>query len=118
MRKIKFRGLRIKGNGWLYGNLIDNSANGCYYIHTQNYYIEDIEAGWGEFEVDPKTVGQYTGYKDENDKYIYEDDILEMKFGRNIVVRWGIEHSGLSLWKHKIIGSIHENPELLEGNDG
>ncbi|HFD2052565.1 TPA: YopX family protein [Clostridium perfringens] len=80
---------------------------------------------------------QYTGLKDENEKEIYEGDILSIKIysgdkviveGKTVVefkdgcfgVIWGHDKAFLSLnsffkAKFEVIGNIYENPELLEG---
>lgn len=65
-REIKFRGLRTDGKGWVYGSFIHNSIDcPC---------IVDYDAD--QYEIIPKSVGQYTGLKGKNGTDIYEGDVL------------------------------------------
>jgi uncharacterized phage protein (TIGR01671 family) len=131
MREIKFRGLsdNFEPREWFYGCLV-NQDDKHYIIH------EDIE---NMVIVDPETVGQYTGLKDKNGKEIYEGDILICKqyIGGNFV-DYAIEKGYVDFtygafglhrkqgyyrpfkdwledYELEVIGNIHNNPELLEG---
>src|SRR3990167_7682569 len=74
-REIKFRGKRIDNGEWVYGYIVKSVNDRCYII---GYATEDAVNTRNEIdfmynEVDHKTVGQCTGYKDKNKKEIYAE---------------------------------------------
>ena len=114
-------------------------ANGCGdLLHPDNcgngYSIEDFTKEknncWGGV---PETIGQYTGLSDKNGTKIFESDILlvdegeeyemrvqvEMQCGCWLIYKEELNRGFLALGTThcKVIGNIHDNPELLEGSD-
>lgn len=142
MREIKFRARRVFiPNEWVYGSLLTDykSHNHDNRKITAIAYFDGFQR---IAEVIPETVGQFTGLSDKNGKEIYEGDIVEFtaytKFreqseNRTKVVTYSCEPNGRvgftpMVWHTdvedgyynyeieniRIIGNVHENPELLE----
>ena len=120
MREILFRGKRKDIGKWINGFLVD----------------ENLIGDWVEAEpVYPETVGQFTGLTDKNGTRIYEGDVvlypwnyqdkterftIKFKDGQFVASPikktedyWDFMVGGYSK-EMEIIGSIHDNPELLE----
>jgi uncharacterized phage protein (TIGR01671 family) len=132
MREILFRGKRKDNGEWVYGNYAFTDNN------EKQHFIFKNKAF--EFEVDPKTVGQYTGITDDNEKKIFEGDILGvtnddpdydyitkvyLDCDTLCVDVQGQDYDytsigfAIEIWDDEcdqveIIGNIYDSPELLE----
>lgn len=130
MRTIKFRGKQLRTGKWFYGNLYVKDIYGRTHICTTKC---------GCFNIDPETVGQFTGLCDCNGKEIFEGDILKWeKNGRLYVVRFwlgmfyaSVEECNEGIFggfplhrlteyedgECKIVGNIHDNTDILNGGE-
>lgn len=136
MREILFRGKRIDNGEWVYGYYVTHRDVDGNILHYISVPTEIWGTGRKYYIVDPSTIGQCTGLTDKNGKKIFEGDIVEYHYEINkgkfkdiiYVVKeesgyWAIQsdyYYGFVLGlrklntRVKIIGNIHDNPELLE----
>lgn len=116
MRKVKFRGRDFAGL-WHIGDLIHNDddlliRNGCLSTFIEN-----------------ETAGQFTGLMDKNGKEIYEGDIITFDNHLQGISQVVYDYAGFDVDSKnyrtalrpmmnnhiRVIGNIHDNPELLKG---
>ena len=122
MREILFRGKQRDNGEWFYGDLIH--LNHCVSIRSKDCARSVV----------PETVGQYTGLTDKNGVRIFEGDLIRStETGETAIVQWFSEHSAFMIWCKtsnqvgflyeceksiiEVIGNIHDNPELIGGEE-
>lgn len=100
MRTIKFRGKDVFTDTWRYGDL----------VHNQKVTVTGLEPRTmvGGYEVNPSTVGQYTGFKNRNGQEVYEGDTIVFNTATFEIV-WNEVIEGFSL-KGKISNLVSTTP--------
>lgn len=147
-REILFRGLhRRKGEKvWLNGEPVESKwvYGGVCQFEGERSIIYQTEPEIAKFPVYSETLGQYTGFTDENGVKIFEGDIIEVLGWRCVIKigeytdfdasaysptygvymeradKRGFTYSFASpvmLFSPVIIGNVHDNPELLEPDE-
>jgi uncharacterized phage protein (TIGR01671 family) len=143
MREILFRAKRIDNGEWVEGWYVLNRMllpehlkhQGKHYICVRFTYTNSLNE-MEYYEVDPATVGQFTGLRDRNGERIWEGDIIDvqMAYGNKYLPHcgeivysqeWGAfgtkNDSGTTLLHHHLLstatvtGNIHDGENGLEG---
>ena len=131
MREILFRGKRVDDGEWIYGHYVHQYGSDMIYLPDG----VDHEYGFDYYHIDTETVGQFTGLQDDNGKRIFEGDIVDGLILHNLPIRAVVSFQdgafGLD-WQRgevrvftaftsycntvfKVIGNIHDTPDLLKG---
>jgi uncharacterized phage protein (TIGR01671 family) len=131
MREILFRAKRTDGKGWVKGCYTFSKKADRHLIWVQS----DNDADWWHtipVEVDPATVGQYTGLADKNGVKVFEGDVVARNLrnrnanysaigvvgfvdGRFDIIQCRGIGGRMNLHGDcvDVVGNIHDNPELL-----
>ena len=151
-RQVLFRGKRIiepikidryAPNGWVCGGLIEVDDEEAYILpydisgemyrnRPYRFRANDFEYTIMLAEVDPKTIGQFTGLTDKKGKKIFEGDIVKVTTGiegykstyHSTIqeVKYNAEMCGIAVFlpfdnsdmvEIEVIGNIYDNKELL-----
>ena len=120
MRRIKFRGKRIDGKGWIRDSYTLIQDGDGTWLHDN-----DVE------KIDENTLGQFTGLCDKSGKEIYEHDLVECagvlcevvysdKIGSFVLLEVLSQNLGnkpigqmIDMFGIRYAGNIYDNPELL-----
>lgn len=137
-----FKAKRLDNGEWVQGYLFDDGfENGRIFIgglviekYNGTACDEWNVTGIDFYEVDPSTICQCAGLKDKNGKLIWENDVVNLKNGKGVVIwdkaEWRIKWIKDTIWrkdlhfwvneddwKCEVIGNIFDNPELLESEE-
>lgn len=136
MREILFKAKREDNGKWVEGNYVkkyDLSGKRHLILYVDNY------VRWKCVGIDPKTLCQFTGLYDKNDKRIWENDIVNTDSNVRAQVKFGLYYNSFSIWKRNqgfymdfmnkecyrpdlgywakktvVIGNIFDNPEVAK----
>ncbi len=130
MREIIFRGKSVNDGKWYEGSYI-SMLKREYIADVQFHDIEEIKIEKAMNEVDPESLGQFTGMVDQHGTKVFEGDICEVTLPNGdtevMLVLWNERmnkyqlkyrngnHCSFYKWAgYKVIGNIHDDPDLID----
>lgn len=128
-----WRGKDVDTGEWRYGWRVPGPEpeRVCLVWAEPEEYVSEKGHSWLEFdgyyEVDPSTLGEYTGIQDKNGEPIFEGDILAHWLGGEVISKRTVYYdtchtsynlpyaSNKELCDYEVIGNKWDNPDLLGG---
>lgn len=107
MREYLFRGKRLDNGEWVEGDLSQDRDLGTAYVQGFDYYCDEcgLQREPFGFEVDPETVGQFTGFEVYKDPHLITGEDGKDKLFEYDIVRFSVfDHNGVD---HERIGIIY-----------
>lgn len=132
-----FRGKIVGSNtgfhhhDWAYGNVVEELSTGKVFICDLSHFDSNTKLVDVMVEVEPETVGQVAAYIYGHSLFV--DDIVIIhnyngnyigvvehikdgneRLGRFIITVKDVDYDSRDSYYIKVVGNIHDNPELLE----
>lgn len=146
MRDILFKAKRIDNGEWVEGAYFPKTKYAMkknrtfIWVWQIGKFYCDYNCGYSPYEVDEKTICQYTGLKDKNDKKIFEGDLILLMDRWYCAVEYDVEnarfilngeyvknededevtHSSFAPYYQneiEVVGNIFDNLELLNADN-
>lgn len=132
MREIIFRGKRPDNGEWVEGYLTRRPSAIQYERHYSPWFIavppKHPDDSGGLYNVEPESVGEFTGLEDKNGARVFEGDVVLLRFESGEHKGKVVFHNGgfcldilnnfvclqkTPVYEFEKIGNVHDNPELL-----